>query len=452
MDAAAEALRDIPSSRVELRRRLEEELGFDARVEAVQAISRIAETEDPIAEELCRRLFPVHVIAVETIREFWSALPLENATRTGIREIEWLREAIDKADVESAIVQNHVSGNHTVRLRELRAALIPPIELLQAAAVLIPPFERLIAAVTEDRVEEEYPELSSPERDLLKAAVGPGSGPLPDRATVDGIVLRALIDRHLAEAADFSEQMEALLMADKVAYRQVSKALQASCANLRQQGHRERAELADSVQKTLFGTYLRMARVLNDGGLDSQADQSEQEEAAGIRAKIDDAEKAAEEVRAATELKEKLVQEAVDRSSDPKSEPNAPAAERDPAAERRRKRILFSVAGVMLVVAVATNVVLYRSKGSLSRVPTEALSAVIPVSNVVPVGELMYSEVSGWLWDRMSDEERIEKVAELGRVATEQGYGAVYIRDEQHRALATWSRTEGVRLADAEQP
>jgi hypothetical protein len=146
------------------------------------------------------------------------------------------------------------------------------------------------------------------------------------------------------------------------------------------------------------------------------------------------------------------VQEAVERSSQPEPEPATPAAEHDPAAERRRKWILFSVAAVMLVVAVATNVVLFRGKASPSLVPTEALSAVMPMSTVMPVGELMYSEVSGWLWDRMSDEERHEKVAEIGRVAMEQGYSAVYIGDEQRRALATWSQTEGVRLADPEQP
>ena len=146
------------------------------------------------------------------------------------------------------------------------------------------------------------------------------------------------------------------------------------------------------------------------------------------------------------------MQEAVERSSQPEPEAAAPAGEHDPASERRRKRILFSVAGVMLVLAVATNVVLFRGKASPYRVPTEALSAVIPMKTVMPVGELMYSEVSGWLWDRMSDEERHEKVAEIGRIAMQQGFPEVYISDEERRALATWSQTEGVRLVDPVQP
>jgi hypothetical protein len=237
MGAAARALRDIPSSRVELRRRLEEQLGFCARVETIQAIARIAEIGEPSAEELCRRLFPVHVIAIETIREFWNSLSLQKAIRPGIEEIEWLREAVDEIDVESAAVQSKVSRDHTERLRQLRVALIPPIELLQAAEVLIPPFERLVSAVTQGCLEEEFPELSSAERELLKAATGSNSGPPPDRATVDGIVLRVLIARHLAEATEFTEQLASRLIADKIAYRQVSKHLQTTCAELRQQGH-----------------------------------------------------------------------------------------------------------------------------------------------------------------------------------------------------------------------
>jgi hypothetical protein len=450
LEDAARALRDIPSSRVELRRRLEEQLGFCARVETIQAIARIAEIGEASAEELCRRLFPVHVIAIEAIHEFWNSLPLQKAIRIGIEEIEWLREAVDNVEVESAAVQSQVGRDHTERLRQLRVALIPPIELLQAAEVLVPPFERLVSAATQGCLEEEYPELSSTERGMLNAATGPSSGLLPDRATVDGIVLRVMISRHLDEATEFTEQLASRLLAAKVAYRQVSKRLQAACADLRQQGHTERFDLADLVQKSLFGTYLRMARVLNDGALEPDADG--QEETAGIREKIEDAEKAAEEVRAENDLKEKVVQEAVERSSQPEPEPTVPAAEDDPAVERRRKRILFSVAGVMLVVAVATNVVLFRSKAEPSRVPTEALSAVIPMKTVMPVGELMYSEVSGWLWDRMSDEERREKVAEIGRNAMQQGFPAVYISDEERRALATWTQTEGVRLTDPEQP
>lgn len=450
MEAAARALSDIPSSRVELRRRLEDQLGFCARVETVQAIARIAEIEEPSAEELCRRLFPVHVIAIETIREFWNSLPLQKAIRPGIEQFEWLRETVDNVDVESASVQSQVGRDHTERLRQLRVALIPQVELLQAAEVLIPPIERLVSTATQGCLEEDYPELSSTERGVLQAATGPSSGLPPDRATVDGIVLRVLIERHLAEATEFTEQLASRLLADKVAYRQVSKRLQAACADLRQQGHTERFDLADRVQKSLFGTYLRMARVLNDGALESDA--GGQEEAAGIRQKIDDAEKAAEEFRAENDLKEKVVQEAVERNSQPEPEPTAPAAEHDPAAERRRKRVLFSIAGVMLVVAVATNVVLFRGKKPSPLAPTEALSAVMPMSTVMPVGELMYSEVSGWLWDQMSDEERREKVAEIGRVAVQQGFPAVYISDEDRRALATWSQADGVRLTESAQP
>jgi hypothetical protein len=450
MEAAARALIDIPSSRVELRRRLEEPLGFCARVETIQAIARVAELGDPSAEELCRRLFPVHVIAIETIRDFWNCLPLQKAIGRGIEEIEWLRDAVDQVDVESAAVQSEVSRDHTERLRELRVALIPPIELLQAAQVLIPPFERLVSAVTRGCLEEEFPELSPVERGLLKAATGLCSGPCPDRATVDGIVLRVWIERHLAEATEFTERLVARLIADKIAYRQVSKCLQTTCAELRQQGHTERFDLADRVQKSLFGTYLRMARVLNDGALEPNA--GEQEQTATIREKIDAAERVAEEVRAENDLKEKVVQQAVERSSQPESEPATPAAEHDPAAERRRKRILFGIAGVMLVAAVANNVVFYRDRALPTLVSTEALSAVMPMSTVMPVGELMYTEVSGWLWDRMSDEERREKVAEIGRIAMQQGFPAVYISDEERRALATWSQSEGVRLIGFTRP
>lgn len=329
MVCAQQMLRDIPASRLTLSHRIEGDLGFRARAETLQAISALAGISEPRLVGVVRRAFAIHVLAVETIRTFWSAMPLQDALRpAGAGGLKWLLDACERADAELVSLREAIHRDHREHVRVARAALIPNTEPLEAAVALAPQLDVLSRAMQNGGLLQALPELAPKELETVRMALlaDPDPAERPDRALVDGLVLRTLIERHLNEgqpsAATMPDEFARRLSADKVAYRHVSHRLQARCADLLRDGQRGAADLAVLIQKALFATYLKLARM----------------------------------------------------------------------------------------------------------------------------GEVLYVQVAGWVWDDMDDNERISRVEEFGRIAEAQRFRIVYVTDGQKRELARWSAERGVEI------
>lgn len=102
------------------------------------------------------------------------------------------------------------------------------------------------------------------------------------------------------------------------------------------------------------------------------------------------------------------------------------------------------------ILAVSTNVAFHRSRRPPVQDLVKALAPVAPVREARPVGKMMYAEVSAFLWDQMSSDERVDTVEEFARIATEQGFTLLYVNDESRRAVARWTSTDGVRIVERE--
>jgi hypothetical protein len=126
---------------------------------------------------------------------------------------------------------------------------------------------------------------------------------------------------------------------------------------------------------------------------------------------------------------------------------------RDLARERRRRRVLIGVAAALAPCALTANIVLHRGGGSKATAPSpDFLSRAMPVREVMPIGQALYSQVSTLLWDDLTAPERREKVKELGRLAAERGYQALLVVDESRRERARWSLTGGTELVEDRRP
>jgi hypothetical protein len=108
--------------------------------------------------------------------------------------------------------------------------------------------------------------------------------------------------------------------------------------------------------------------------------------------------------------------------------------------------VLLGVAGVLAVVTAAVNVLLWDGKKAPPTVPFEPMETAVPSSKVVPAGEVVYVEVSAWMWDSMAESERTARVEQAVGIAREGGAKALYLVDENGRELARWSSSGGVEL------
>ena len=87
-----------------------------------------------------------------------------------------------------------------------------------------------------------------------------------------------------------------------------------------------------------------------------------------------------------------------------------------------------------------------RTSADPLKVPLAQLSDTLILSDATSVGPMMYAVVSHWSWDELTDENRLSSVRALGLSAQNEGYETVYLVDENHEQLATWTVDEGAQL------
>lgn len=124
--------------------------------------------------------------------------------------------------------------------------------------------------------------------------------------------------------------------------------------------------------------------------------------------------------------------------------PPGPRDNREP----RRIKLLVSVAGVLLMVAIPVNILSWREASPPSSISPSEFSAPLGLQAVTDLGPVLYSKAQGSSWSALSVTEKRAGLAELGRQASGRGFEMVILVDERGRELAAWSMAGGTKLLE----
>lgn len=468
------ALEKATGSRLELKRSVQEKAGFDPTPEQLQLLAEVAKVADPTARDLCLKTLSTHLVTGQVLDEYSAARQLDPTQIHGRLELLPVLAATSrKVEGEFQKQIDSIDRRHRDEARRLLAKLERPEEPLQAAMILGPELERLARAVAQATLAEVAPSIGEDEAGLIREACAAGANVDESlRARVDGVAMRTLIERDLEawqrqpipgenDTDALQQRMAAfdVLVRDKAAYRVASQRLNAARARSFA-GARVGAEEIRRTQQRLFTAYRALNRVINAGPMHSEpidtgeGQDQDGQAAARLHQQVLEAERAAAEVDAEKQAKQDLVRDAVSGAeSKGEAKPDVPPSQRDLQRERKRRKVLIGIAVTLLPISVAVNGLLYRGGSRGTPVVTPAsFEEAMPVSNVIPAVTILQTEVSTWLWDNISNEERLAKVEHMARIAEQEGYTDLHVVDQNQVERARWSRTLGAELLDGPTP
>lgn len=437
-------LADAPGTMLDLKRRLAQELTIEPKPQALQAVSALREVSDPKGRAIGSRAAILHLAVEASMFELWDSA--EATPETLHRGVVLIPPLIAlAASVEQAFDEAIGTVDRLERdtIGKLHASLRMPEEPLLAAVVVVPELARLTHASRSGTLAEAAPSLTRDERDAI-VATG------VERAFVDALALRTIIEREVARflalptppagdenAAQVHRESSRRLESLRVAHGVVSPRLDAvrseKFARTRQSANR-----LDEARRSLFAAYLDLSKAL--AGHPAEL-------GASVREQILEAEQAGAAVDAERQTTQGLMRDAtagVERP--PAAELVLPPDMQDVIRERRRRKVLIGVAATLVPVALTANIVYYRGFGRPPAAAPDFLSAAMPVQQIMPIGRALYSQVSTFLWEDLTEPERRDKVVELGRLAAQRGYQVLIVVDEARRERARWSVTKGAEV------
>lgn len=456
LDAIVDNVRNVvdavlaapPATKLDLKRRLASDLGIDPDPETLYAFARVGEIEDPGGHGLVASAIQVRLAAQLTLHAIWGSPDIDpDALRHGESCLPAIEDLVRDEDRRFTASIDAVNRIERETVRRLRDPLRVDQEPLRAARVLAPEMVRLASACREGRLADVAPGIPSDEADQLTAVVR-NAEPRPERVVADAVVMRHRIAELLSEWCDaratateepgtssdpavLVERLEAA----RAACRFVSSRLDATRSARFASSHAPDAAL-DEARRRLFAAYLDLNKILTGSGDDESAD---------VSAKILEAEKVGAAIDARREETRALMRDAAS-TDESRVEAVLPPDAQDLARERRRKKILIVVALALVPVAVITNLLLHPWGQHRSGFEGAQYEAAMPLREVAPLPDRVYTEVSGSLWSTLSETERRTKAGELGAIAEKQGFRALVIVDEERRELALWSAKRGAEL------
>lgn len=446
-------LSGAPETMLDLRRRLARELTIDPKPQVLQALAALREISDPKGRAIGSRAAILHLAVEASVFELWDA---EDATPELLhRGVALIPPLIALASsVEQAFDGAIETVDHPLRdtIGKLHASLRLPEEPLLAAVVVVPEVTRLAAEARNGTLATAAPSLTSEERDAIAATIAQGLGAATrgDRVFVEAIALRTLMERDTARflalppavagdvaAAQARRELSRRLESERLAHGVVSSRLDAVRSEHFARTQRSDARL-DRARRSLFAAYIALSKTLAGHPADL---------AGSIREQILEAEHAAEVVDAEKRATQGLMREAtagVGQATATRIE--LPPDMEDLLRERRRRKVLVAVAATLVPVALTANIAFYRGRGTSPATAPDFLSAAMPVQQIMPIGRALYSQVSTFLWEDLTNFERRNKVTELGRLAAQRGYQVLIVVDEARRERARWSVTRGAEV------
>jgi hypothetical protein len=455
--AVEQSLGRMPDNLLEARRLITRELAFEPTPEELQAIVKIAGNASGPGSELPRRLLVLRILAEHELKALFGSRSLDaGSIERCTAVLPRLLRATEQAERAVIDTLDSVDAKDRESLEPVVQALRSPRDDLVAAQVLAPRLELLTRAVQENRVASVAPSLSAGEAAWFTAAAGePVAADEPSRAVLDALALRSVMQDDLVawnaaleRQADLETRQEILdrFDRDKTAYHVVSARVQEQHDTALAAGLDEFVTSIRQTQRSLFSVYLELSRAL---GTQAPADGDEPVSEEELRQKCLEAEVAGEQYRTEAEVKEELCTKALGDLEQPAKAVRADPRLPDLRNEKRRVRILASVAAVLFVAV--TGVYVFLPGGSTDApavLPQELSSAGVRVERLTPMGPLMFAEVSSVSWQQMAEDERRSHVAEMGRTASGRGFDLLHLVDEQARPVATWTRPGGVELAE----
>lgn len=465
-------LRSLPEDPGEARRVVTRELEIEPRPEELEAIAKIA--HDPVGvgsvRELACTALALHILAERGVQElFESPAPSAEAIGRSALLMSGLLDTVNTLETEVQGRAGDWQPREREYLLEVVDALLPSAEPLIAGMVIAPRLLELIHAAGHGDLRSAVPSLTDEEAALVTEQVqGRGGRDGPGRPGINAVALRTVIDDDLASwlrlgdstepANPRREAMLDRLKRDRTAYRFVSRQLQHRQDTALRAGLRDFAEAVRHSQRSLFSTYLELAPVLNRTG------KREVEVRDDANGKVDTAENLDRLLRACqlseaiadSERKSQVSNEELYVKALKKIESGegdyAEVRNVDPGdavRERRRLGILSAVAGVLLVACVAVyGGRIGRDRPDMAIAPAD-LGIELELISAMPVGPMMYAQVSHWTWDDLEEADHRRGLEQLGLAAFNRGFVTVYLTDENNRQLGIWTKVGGAKLSAA---
>jgi len=424
-------LQDQPSTLLELKRRLAGELAIEPKAEVLQALSALAEMQDSRARAVATRAAVLHLLLESAYAEVWDRPDPDPAALS--RAVDALPTLIDLARGEAAELATAVEQVERMQrdaVARIHGALRRPEDPLVAALAVVPELNRLVIACRAGKLDEEAPHLHAQEAEILATAG-------LDRALVDSVALRSAIERAVSSGAG-AESLADLRAAHAV----VSHRLDALRSKRFEQTRRSDAQL-DGARKRLFTTYLSLAKALAGETVEPTVDVRESILAAEREGAAIDAEKA----QTAETMKSAANGTSAEAARDVVQAPDV----RDLLRERKRKKILAWTFAALVPVTIGVNIWLHPRGKTGALVELQPLNVAMPVSEAMPIGGVLYSQVATFLWDGMNEQERTRRLSDLGKIAGRQGYRSVVVVDDTRTERGYWSATGGVSLRSPSQ-
>lgn len=440
----------MPDRLLEARMLVTREFGFEPHPEELQAIVRLArESSRPsICRDLPRQLLGLKLMVEQARKDFWDSPGLDHGIIRRVREA--VPELIQAAcEIESrlgeAIEGSGLALHDVDYLRDIAAALSPPLETLTAISILGPRLEAIAEHANTSELKASVPNLVQAEIDWIEDSLcpdGPGEAG-PSRVCVDAIALRTLIqdaiDSRRTVLADpdgngahqIPRAGATSLGQIETAYRVVSERLQKQQDIALAAGLHEFSDDMRRIRGDLFSSYRRLATLCATGPA-SDVPRTTLLDRSGPKA---DAQR---DGAAATQQQ---------RSVRP-----AASVDRHPSlrhgrffiSERWRMSSMLGAAGILFALTLAV----YLTAPEAPYDPTRPALSSATGAGLEPapgtLGMMLYERVDSW--NRLSAEDRLGRVEQLGRQARNDGYAAVYIADGQGNAVALWSEIGGARL------
>jgi len=476
-----QVLSGMPDSRLEAQRLMADVFGKTPSAEILHGVMQLAESSDKseIQTDLERQVILMRLLVDLEIHGLTRPGALDRLTLDGaslrlpemIHRVEEFRRTSEWNPPERGPTE-------LTRLKKLRKALMPELTELQAFAVVIPRVMHLATAAREARLDG-ICFLAKKEADLFRRTFSEASDTCPDRLLLYAAALRWAIQNDLHTWSEIPPSERNLdssdggvdsrnnglakaessppvtlqdLKLELTAYHVLSKRLQAAQDTARSTGQDDLAQDLSATQQALFALYLQRTAAVRDplGAALDEDDPAAAEAQARLLQKIQEAEEAS--ATSGKPGKEEVLLEALTALRDGRMhhpEAKLPAGARSIQRERLRRRVLIGVTAMLTVLAMAVNVLLLMRGGQATPIEIQVgeFAAAMPLNTVISLGSTMFSEVSASTWESLPEEERVQRLQELGSLAREKGFKRVLLLDDSKNELARWSARDGVRIA-----
>lgn len=453
----------MPERRLDAKRLLHKELGFDPDAGQLNTILKMGQApEETVSlQDMSRSTLALLALAESELREIFDSATLDPAgLDRSVQRMPLILEITGKLGGALKARIDMLDGKERDFAVQVGKSLLPAIDRLTAAALIAPRLLHLAQLKAgEERAE---PPASFNDQDAALISGGPVDASL--RCRITSMALRTLLQDDLdawqncweagGEEGPDPEFKQAILdrfERDVVAYQVVVGRIQQLQGQALQEGGGSVAASLDRAKQELFPVYREVAAALKQPDRSPVADPAEQggDGIEELRAKLSSAEQIAAQKRKGMVSEEEIYLAALKKSR--QQEEAAPAVRPGAAElkrERLRVRILSGIAGVMAIVAITVYAMMLGGGKIELQVPVSELPDDLTVISATAIGPMLYAKVSGAVWERLERTDKVRHVEELGRDAAGRGFETLYITDENHRDLARWTDREGVKLVE----